>query len=124
MIVGLHAAGRLPISSAHSMDARKCVHAQKPYSCLAYAHESSKVGGGGKKGRQTGQTDARRLVERKAAQQNKTLPEKLKQSLPSHSSGVESWGRKPPLGTEYNPLPPKSIQCEPAYTEYKIYLVV
>ena len=78
MIVFLHAAGRLPISSAHSMDARKCVHAQKPYSCLAYEHESSKVGGGGKKGRQTGQTDARRLMERKAAQQNKTLPENTK----------------------------------------------
>ena len=27
----LHAAGPLPMSSAHSMNARKCVHAQKPY---------------------------------------------------------------------------------------------
>ena len=30
---------------AHSMNARKCVHAQKPYSTQAFAHESSKVGG-------------------------------------------------------------------------------
>ena len=32
-------------SSAHSMNARKCVHAQKPYPSQAFAHESSKVGG-------------------------------------------------------------------------------
>ena len=40
--------GPLSISSAHSMNARKCVHAQKPYSCQAFAHESSKVGKRGK----------------------------------------------------------------------------
>ena len=28
------------MSSAHSMNARKWVHAQKPYSCQAFAHES------------------------------------------------------------------------------------
>ena len=33
------------MSSAHSMNARKCVHAQKPYPSQAFAHESSKVGG-------------------------------------------------------------------------------
>ena len=38
-------AGRLPPSSAHSMNARKCVHAQKPYPAQAVAHESSKVEG-------------------------------------------------------------------------------
>ena len=32
------------MSSAHSMNARKCVLAQKPYSCQGFAHESSKVG--------------------------------------------------------------------------------
>ena len=31
-----------------SMNARKCVHAQKPYPSRAFAHESSKVGGRGK----------------------------------------------------------------------------
>ena len=36
------------MSSAHSMNARKCVHAQKPYPCQVFAHESSKVGGRGK----------------------------------------------------------------------------
>ena len=41
-------AGPLPMSSAHSMNARKCVHAQKPCPSQAFAHESSKVGGRGK----------------------------------------------------------------------------
>ena len=41
----LHAAGRPPTSSIHSMNARKCVHAQKPFPSQAFAHESSKVGG-------------------------------------------------------------------------------
>ena len=36
----LHAARRLQISLAHSMNARKCVHAKKPYSFQAFAHES------------------------------------------------------------------------------------
>ena len=31
------------------MNARKCVHAQKPYSCQAFTHESSKFGGRGKR---------------------------------------------------------------------------
>ena len=31
------------------MNARKCVHAQKPYPSQAFAHESSKVGGRGGK---------------------------------------------------------------------------
>ena len=69
------------------MDARKCVHAQKPYSFQAFAHESSKVGGSGK--RETGKTEARRLMGRKAAQQKKkkkTHPRNLKKAYP-HSSG-------------------------------------
>ena len=37
------------MSSAHSMNARKCVHAQKPYPSQAFAHKSSKVGGRGKR---------------------------------------------------------------------------
>ena len=37
------------MSSAHSMNARKCVHAQKPYPSQAFAHESNKVGGRGKR---------------------------------------------------------------------------
>ena len=34
---------------AHSINARKCVHAQKPYPSQAYVYESSKVGGRGKR---------------------------------------------------------------------------
>ena len=70
------------MSSAHSMNARKCVHAQEPYPSQAFAHESSKVGG-----RETGKTDDRRLMERKAAQKNKNLSEEIKQGLPRHSLG-------------------------------------
>ena len=61
------------MTSAHSMNARKCVHAQKPYPPQAFAHESSKVGGRGKR-----ETDARRLMERKAAQQKKNQSEEVK----------------------------------------------
>ena len=71
------------MSSAHSMNARKCVHAQKPYPSQVFAHESSKVGG---RGKETGKTEARRLRERKATQQNKHITEELKQGLAWHSS--------------------------------------
>ena len=73
------------MSSAHSMNARKCVHAQKSCPSQAFAHESSKVGGK----RETGKTEARRLMERKAAPQKKkkNTSEELKQSLPKHNSG-------------------------------------
>ena len=67
------------------MNARKCVHAQKPCPSQAFAHESSKVGGRGK--RETEMTEARRLMEGKAAQQNKNTSEELKQGLPRQSSG-------------------------------------
>ena len=40
-----------------------------------------------KRGRETGKTEARRLMERKAAQQHKNTSEELKQALPRHSSG-------------------------------------
>ena len=46
------------MSSAHSMNARKCVHALKLYPTKAFAHESSKVGGRGKRGEE-GKTEAR-----------------------------------------------------------------
>ena len=64
------------------MNARKCVHAQKPYSCQAFAHESSKVLGRGKREgvKQDRETDPRRLMERKAAQQNKNTSEELKKA--------------------------------------------
>ena len=74
----LHAAGRLPMSQAHSMNARKCVHAQKPYTTQAFAHESSKVGRRGK--RETGKTEVRKLMERMAAQQQKNISEELKKA--------------------------------------------
>ena len=58
------------------MDARKCVHAQKPYSSdiRAWIRQSRR--------KRRGKTEDRRLMERKAAQQNKNLSEELKQGLP------------------------------------------
>ena len=45
----LHAAGPLPMSSAHSMNARVSnLHALMPCPTKAFAHESNKVGGRGK----------------------------------------------------------------------------
>ena len=55
---------------AHSMNARKGLHAQMPYPNQAFTHESSKVGGN-----ETEKTEARRLMERRAAQQNKNTSE-------------------------------------------------
>ena len=57
------------------MNARKCVHAQKPYSWQAFAHESSNIGGRGK--RETGKNVARRLM--KGKELSKNLFEELKQ---------------------------------------------
>ena len=68
------------------MNARKCVHAQKPY-------ESSKVGGRGK--RETGKTEARRLMERKAAQLNKILSKVLKQGPPGTAQVNKAGGGTP-----------------------------
>ena len=62
------------------MNARKCVHAQKPYPPQAVGHESSKVGRKGK--REEERQERQRLMERKAAQQIKTHQE-LKQGLPT-----------------------------------------
>ena len=37
------------MSSAHFMNARKCVYKQKPYPSQAFVYESCKVGGRGKR---------------------------------------------------------------------------
>ena len=50
------------------MNARKCVHAQKPYPSQAFVHESSMVGG-----RETGKTEARRVIEKKNIGGTKTI---------------------------------------------------
>ena len=64
------------------MDARKCVHAQKPYPTQAFAHESSKVGGRGKKrGKEKQKTEA----DGKKGSPTKQKSEELKQDPPRHS---------------------------------------
>ena len=73
------------MSSAHSMNATKCVNAQNPTSVRHSRMNQTKVGGKGKK--ETGKTEARRLMERKAAQQNKNLSEELKQDLTRQCQG-------------------------------------
>ena len=75
------------MSSAHYINARKRVHVQKPYPSQALVHQSSRLEEEEKRGRETGKTETRRLIEWKAAQQNKNTSEELKQGLPMHSSG-------------------------------------
>ena len=58
---------------------------KKAYSCQAFAHESSNIGREKNIGRETGKTETRRLIERKAAQQNKNLSE-VYQKLPTSYS--------------------------------------
>ena len=58
------------MSSTHSMNARKCVHAQNLCPTQAFAHESSKVGEREKREGERQESQARRLMERKAAHQN------------------------------------------------------
>ena len=91
------------MSLAHSMNARKCVHVQKPYPSQAFVQESSKVRGRGEK--ETGKTEARRLMERKAAQQNKNISEELKQAQVNKAGGGTL-----PLATECDPQPPHPVQ--------------
>ena len=99
---------------AHSTNARKYAHAQKPYPSRAFAHESSKAGGRGKReGRiyiGQGNTEARRLNEKKAAQQSKNLSKEQKQGLPAQlrliNQGEE---RSTSLVTKYDLLPPYNI---------------
>ena len=58
------------ISSAHSMDARKCVHAQKPFQ-YPVRHSRMNQARSDEEEKETGKTEARRLIEGKAAQQNR-----------------------------------------------------
>ena len=67
-----------------SMNARKCLHAQKPYPSQAFAHESSKVRGRGEEsGIETGKTNAWSWW--KERQPNKTKTHLRNE--PRHSSG-------------------------------------
>ena len=66
-----------------SMDARKCVHAQKPYPSQAFAHESSKVGGRGK--REGDRKDRGQEADGKKGKTKQNTSEELKQGLPRHS---------------------------------------
>ena len=71
-----------------TMNAKKRVHAQKLYPIQAFAHESSKVRGRGKREEDKHwEQEARRLMKRKAAQQTKNTSEEPKQGLHRHSSG-------------------------------------
>ena len=78
--IGQEAAGRLPKSSAHSMNARKCAHALTKALPLSGSRAER-----GKREEKTGKTEARRLMERKAAQSSKNTSDEWKQGLPKHS---------------------------------------
>ena len=82
------------MSSTHSMNARKCVHAQKPYSSQAFAHESSKVGGRGKREEENPERQ-KWWGWWKERQPNKTksTSEEQKQGLPTGTAQVnKAWG--------------------------------
>ena len=91
----LHAAGRLSlVSLAHSMNARKFVHVQKPMYKSPWIKQGRRKRK--KRGRETVKTEARRLTARKAAQQNKNTSEELKQGLSTPSKRRKA---KLPLAT-------------------------
>ena len=60
------------------MDARKCVHAQKPYPPQAVAHESSNAGE---------REEKQEVNEKNGSPTKQNLSEELKQGLYLHSSG-------------------------------------
>ena len=68
------------MSSAHSMNARKCVHAQKLYSCQAFAHESSKVGGRGKERKRDRKDRGQEADGKKGSPTKQNTSEELKQA--------------------------------------------
>ena len=74
-----------------SMNARKCVHEQKPYPSQAFAHESSKVGGRGKRDRKDRGQEA---DGKKGSPTNKNTSEELKQGLPGHRMRLTKQGEK------------------------------
>ena len=72
------------MSSAHSMNARKCVHAQKPYPAQAVAHESSKVGKREEEERKRDRKDRGQEADgKKGSPTKQNTSEELKQGLPT-----------------------------------------
>ena len=91
----------LPISSAHSMNTRKYVHAQKPYHFQVFGHELSKVGR-----RKSDRKDRGQGADRKeAAQQNKNTFEELKQGLPAQLR-LTKLGQERPTSPSPSATPP------------------
>ena len=72
------------VSSAQSMNERVSMH-KSPSTLRHWRMNQARSEEKEKRGRETGKTDVRRLLERKAVQQKKKKSGKLKQSLPGHS---------------------------------------
>ena len=72
------------MSSAHSMNARKCVYAQKPYPSQAFAHESSKVGRRGKR-EEDWKDRGQEADGKKGSPTKQSTLEGLEQGLPSYN---------------------------------------
>ena len=71
----LQSEGQLPMSSAHSMNARKCVHSQKTTQLRHSRMNQTRS--------EEERQERQRLMERKAAQYNKNTSDELKRGLPS-----------------------------------------
>ena len=67
----LQQANYLPFSFTHSMNARKCVNAQKPYSSQAFAHMNQERSE--EEGKRGDRKDRCQEADGKAAQQNKNI---------------------------------------------------
>ena len=68
------------MSSTHSMNARKCVHALKPNPSQAFAHESSKVGGRGKREEENRKDRGQEADGKKGSPTKLSLSEELKKA--------------------------------------------
>ena len=72
------------MSSAHSMNARKSVHAQKPYPTQALGHESSNDGG--RKKKRDRKDRGQEADGKKGSPTKQNTSEELKQGLPTRHS--------------------------------------
>ena len=65
------------------MNARKCVHAQKPYPSQAFAHESNNVGRRKKEKKRDGKDRGQEADGKKSSPTKQNTSEELKQGLPA-----------------------------------------
>ena len=73
------------MSSAHSMNARKCVHAQKPYPSQAFTHQASNFFEAGSENKGDKRDIDQEADEKKGSPTKQSTLEGLEQGLPSYN---------------------------------------